>query len=373
MNRERTALFLLFGGLGATTSLIPAMLPSARMQFGDDIALAIPLLFAGLLLGVLLAAPLLGRVATSHVAAIGVAAELAGVLLFVFAPSLGLAFAGVGLAGAGFGIAETAGNLAAKSLARHTTAGFLAQLTGTVAVVACVTPLVVAGLVGSAAWAVPALAVALLHAVTIALLAQRVQAAAPTPMRIPRGRARLVLPVAVTLVLFVGVESVFSGWSALFAETLLSLSPAAAALGTSAFWLLMALGRFGFAGIVQQVPRPAVVFGVGMIVCAALLATAAIMRDNGIVVAICIALAVVCLAPGYSAVLGVALDALPNAEAPPVVAALIAAGAIGGSLIPAAVLAGTGTTTGSATLFVCAVLALGISCVPLASLRKTQV
>ena len=60
-SRLRVGLFTAFGGLGVTAAFVPAVLPSAEHATDADLSAAVPVLFAGLLVGVLLSGPLLVR------------------------------------------------------------------------------------------------------------------------------------------------------------------------------------------------------------------------------------------------------------------------------------------------------------------------
>jgi fucose permease len=150
---------------------------------------------------------------------------------------------------------------------------------------------------------------------------------APGPPRL----VRVLAPAAAALALYVGVETLLSGWSAVLTHDLLDADPALAALGASAFWLLMSAGRAWGARTHGGVTGRA-------LVAAALFALAAVAgRVPPAVVAAC-AVTVLVVAPAYPRLLGAALDRLDGPAAARWTGPLVAAGAAGGSLLPALVL-----------------------------------
>src|SRR5690606_11293050 len=118
-----------------------------------------------------------------------------------------------------------------------------------------------------------------------------------------------LLPFAIALPLYVGVETLLSGWSAVIPGRALALDPAAAALGTSAFWALMALGRFGATALRHRDIPPRRILGAATIAAAVLLACAGgAVTTVPVLALIAAAAAVVALAPSYGLILGLALD-----------------------------------------------------------------
>lgn len=350
--RTRAALFTAFAGLGVTASFFPAILPAVERVVGGDLSAAIPVLFAGLLVGVLATGPLLAHVSSGAAIVLGSLSQALGILVAAVAPIDVLFIAAAALAGFGFGVVEASASIAAKASVSGSATGLLSALTGTVAVCAAVTPLVIA--VGAAS--VPALgALALLPVVTVVLLGRSAGAASRTAGAAassagtaarsaggPRASGRMLLPVlpfALALPLYVGVETVLSGWSAVIPERALALDPAAAAVGTSVFWTLMALGRFGAAGLRRRGVRAGAILAGGSGAAAVLLGCAGALIDAAPVWALAaVAASVIALAPSYGLILGLALDRLDAAESPAVTGALVACGSIGGTFIPTAIL-----------------------------------
>ena len=108
-----------------------------------------------------------------------------------------------------------------------------------------------------------------------------------------------------------GAETVFSGWSSVLPLEVLRLSPRAAALGTSAFWILMAAGRYLAAALLRRGVPPRRYLVLGLAAAAADLAIAAAIGSS----APGLALALAALATASA---GPRLRADPRAGARPV-------------------------------------------------------
>jgi hypothetical protein len=342
----RSGLFEAFASLGVTASFVPSVLPGAERMLSADLSVAVPALFAGLLVGVLLSGPLLVRYPSRATLVAGSALQAAAIVGGASAGSAALFIVASAVAGVGFGLVEAAGSVTAKAVAAGSATGLLSALMGTVAVCAALTPLVVAG-AGAVGVPIPLLgALGLVPLTTVVLLvrsrsgAARNDVAAPTtpPRRDLRGLLAL-LPFALALPLYVGVETVLSGWSAVIPGRALDLHPAAAALGTSAFWALMAVGRFGAAALRRREVRPLTILVAATAGAAALMAIAGLLIESSASVALAaLAGSVVLLAPSYGLILGLALDRLDSARSAAMTGALVACGAIGGTFVPTLIL-----------------------------------
>lgn len=354
--RIRVGLFSAFAGLGVTAAFVPALLPAAERDLGAGLSAAVPALFAGLLVGVLASGPLLTGRPPRTTLLLGSAVQAVAVAAAALAPAPAVFLVAATLCGFGFGLVEASGAVAAKSLSTGSTTGLLSALLGTVAVCAAITPLVVAA--GAGSRSLLAL-LGLVPLLAVVLLAGRTPAAQPVdapPQRDLRALS-VLLPFALGLPLYVGVETVLSGWSAVIPERILPIDPAAAALGTSAFWALMALGRFTAAGLRRRdVPPVAILIG-GTATAAVLLAVAGLLVASQPVGAlVALAAVVVLLAPSYGLILGLALDRLDPARGAAVTGALVACGAVGGTAVPTLVLLAGGDPAATPTFLVTAAL-----------------
>ena len=369
-------LYAAFAGMGATAAAIPAVLPSVEQGVGASVVSAVPALFGGLLVGVLASGLVLRRVRALHLAAIGClvqAIALGGAALVGTAPAF-IAFAG--LAGLGFGLTEASASVASKAVSTTSTAAILTALTATVAVTAALTPFLVAFAAGTGRPPLVLLVVAAAQvAAAVALVVGARGIAAPAPVRDerPRGLRRAsvlaLLPLAIALPLYVGAETVFAGWSAVIPAELLQVDPAAAAVGTSAFWGLMAVGRFVSSAMLRSGVTTRSALLTGLLTAAAMLALAAAVTPTAPMFGlVAIAIAVVGLAPTYALTVGLALDRLDDAEAARATGVLVACGAAGGSIVPAAILFFTDDPTAPATFVATAVI-----CVIVAALSAIRV
>lgn len=352
--RARAGLFTAFAGLGVTAAFVPAILPSAERAIGSDLSTAVPALFAGLLVGVLVSGPLLMRRPPQTALMIGSALQAAAIVTVALAGTPAVFITAAAVAGLGFGLVEASGAVAAKSLATSSATGLLSALLGTVAVCAAVTPLLVAA--GSGVRPV----LGLLAAVPLLTIAMLAGSASPvtrteTPARRDMRGLLVLLPFAVALPLYVGVETVLSGWSAVIPERILTVDPGLAALGTSAFWTLMAIGRFGAAGLRRLSVSPIVILVSATSAAAVLMAVAGLLvapAPAGALVAL--AAVVVLLAPSYGLILGLALDRLDPTRSAAVTGALVACGAVGGTFVPTLILLIGRDPASSTTFFVSA-------------------
>lgn len=377
----RVRLFGAFAGLGGTASLIPAAIPLSAQAAGEEVTAflgAVPALFFGLAAGVLLSAALLRRAASGILLGVGSLLQGVALLVAVMVPSGTIFTIAAAVAGIGFGLCEACGSVAARAAAGAGTPGLLSALTGIMAVVAAATPLLVAAGAGYLPVVPVAFAVALLHLLTAsAFLLHPRSAGAPAPVgggQHHRGAAphqgaaapgtRLVLlTIAAALFLYVGAETVFAGWSAVIAAEALALSASTAALGTSVFWTLMAVGRFTAWLILKVTSRTTALLAAACVLAAASLTAASTLRasDPGLALAMT-GLAVTCLGPMYSLVLGSGMARLELRDAGRLVSLLVAAGAAGGAVVPAVLASFTNGPSSPAVFLTAAAL---LACVAL--------
>ncbi|MFJ2371155.1 MFS transporter [Microbacterium sp. NPDC087665] len=379
----RIGLFAAFASLGVTASFVPAVLPAAERAMSADLSTAVPVLFAGLLVGVLLSGPLLVRRPTRLTLILGSGLQALAIVVGAWAGSAPVFLAAAALAGLGFGLVEAAGSVAAKAASTGSATGLLSALMGTVAVCAALTPLVIAA--GAGTGMLPVLSILCVVPLTTVVLLLGSGAARPgsapstplTPSTPSRNLRALIplLPFALALPLYVGVETVLSGWSAVIPERALTLDPSAAALGTTAFWALMAVGRFGAAALRRRDVRPLVILATGTLGAAALMTAAGLLIGSSPVWALAaLAASVVLLAPSYGLILGLALDRLDPARSAAATGTLVACGAVGGTFVPTLILLIGRDPVASVTFVVSAALcALVPVLVALAVLTSTVV
>ena len=351
---QKAGLFAAFAGMGGTASIIPAVIPLAADNSNSPVAGylgAVPALFFGLMAGVLLSSLLLRVISAAAVLSAGSALQAAALVAVAAAPDGAAFMVAATAAGLGFGLCEASGSILARVLAGEGTTGLLSALTGTVALVAALGPLLIAvGLLGRT----PApllLTVSLLHLATAALFFfARTSGAEPGPaperdtVADPDGTSRralylLLVPISAALFLYVGLETIFAGWSAVIPAEALGLDAAAAAAGTSVFWILMAAGRYTTWFVLKSRVMPTAVLAVTCTVAAVCFAAAGFLREAYPEAALgATGVAVACLGPMYSLVLGIGLTRVKVQDAKKAVGLLVASGAAGGACVPAAVL-----------------------------------
>lgn len=380
---QKAGLFTAFAGMGGTASIIPAIIPLTAHNSNSPVAEylgVVPALFLGLMAGVLLSSILLRATSAAATLAAGSLLQFAALIAIAAAPD-GATFAiSAGAAGVGFGLCEASGSIMARVVAGEGTTGLLSALTGTVALVAALGPLViVSGLFGTNA--VPLLAaIALVHLTTAALvlIAPKTDsgrdATGPSsdPARTrPTALLLLLAPVSAALFVYVGVETIFAGWSAVIPAEALALDATAAAAGTSAFWILMAIGRYAAWFILKTTVSPSAVLIATCTIAVTGLAAAGVLRQAYPGAAlVTTGVAIVCLGPMYSLILGIGLTRVKVQDAKKAVGLLVACGAAGGACLPAALLSVT-AHPGSAGVFLTAA-GLTAAIVPLIVRRRPQ-
>ncbi|HEX5288308.1 MAG TPA: MFS transporter [Streptosporangiaceae bacterium] len=388
-----------FAATGVTSAAFPASLPATAARLGEDPARLLPgisVLFGGLLVGVLLVSAAGPRTAPRLLGA-GAVLQAAALLGLAVAPDLTGFYLACGVAGVGFGLAEASGSALARRLAAERTTAALAGLNGAAAISAAACPVIVAAAApGTLPLALGPLLLVPLASAWLAVRAwpvprpdrerpstdHRGQADPAGPGATPAGEFGVaeqatpagpggtrqvragVLPGGALLFLFVGAETVFSGWSSVLPLEVLRLSPRAAALGTSAFWILMAAGRYLAAALLRRGVPPRRYLALGLAAAAVELAIAAASGRTAPGLQLTLAaLATASLAPGYALILGPTLARLGDHAVQRMTGFLVAAGSAGGSVIPLAVALGVGAAipalllTQAGLLLACAALA----------------
>jgi fucose permease len=363
-------LLISFAGLGATAATLPAAIPAMAETLGAPVAAltpAVPALFLGVLGGVL-AAPLSAlRFSPGTTVRVGSVLQAAGLVLAATAGSPGWFVAGAAAAGLGFGLVEVSGSASTHSVEPSAAPRLLLRLTLLVAIVATLTPVLVLGASALGVVRIVPLLAAVLQLAAAAwprpVLAPSRRPAAvadrrPRPAGENRDRrvlARLAV-LALAVFCYVGVETVLSGWSAAAISVEFGTGAGVAALGTSAFWLLISLGRLSGAAVDRRV-APAVVVIVATAGLAVAMGAAALTRDADAAASVVLSgVAVFFAGPCYALLLGTGLGMVPAARAVPLTSTLVVLGAAGGAAVPllATALAGG---TGRPPLAVAAVAA----------------
>lgn len=360
--------------MGSTASVFPAVIPMFASSTGSSVVGyldAIPVLFAGLLLGVLASSALV-RLLSTHVVLIGGSIlQFGGLAAVALNPDPGQFVVAAGFAGVGFGLAEATGSVLARVLAGGTTSRLLAALTGVVATVAAVCPVFLVFVLGGNHGQAFVGGVSILNIAAAAVAfanrkaflradARRVQPVDLYSRPRLRPTRRFVL-VAISLFLYVGVETVFAGWSAVIPLQLFQINADAAAVGTSIFWTLMATGRYLAWLILKTRVDAGRYLLVNCGIATVLLAIAASTGvDGGVVSALGVCAAVISLGPCYSLILGIGLTHMDVRDAKRGTGWLVAAGAAGGSAVPGLILMAFNEPSGRFMIAVTSVIMLGI-------------
>ncbi|HEU5101655.1 MAG TPA: MFS transporter [Roseiflexaceae bacterium] len=235
---------IMLAGLGPT-------LPLLARQIGQDIAV-LGGMFTAISLGIILAQFGAGRASARFgqpvVLAAGMLLMVAGGLGVTLGPSLPALLAGALLFGIGFGGVLAAGNLLVAQLFPARSAAALNGVNLFFGVGSMVGP-ALAGLAGArlglpqaALWAGAGLQLALAP-IVLGYAARPVAQAAASRAEHQPARPVSGWLLGLLLLIYIGTEVGFSGWLTVYMLAGGNLTPAAAALVVSGFWLALTLGR----------------------------------------------------------------------------------------------------------------------------------
>lgn len=344
LSRLNTCICWYFAGLGATASVVPAILPGIAAELAvpvQSVLAAVPVLFLGSFVGVVGAPVLAGRAALLSVLSWGAAGQAVGLTLAGLATNPTWFIAAAGIAGAGFGVVESAATAAIRLINDAGTPRRLTLLTVIVGAVATITPVAVLLLGGFelARLALPAAAAVQVVAVITsrgAVLPSRSHtlspAKSPSPPALDTQRAVVTLGAA--LFFFVGAESILSGWSAATIAATLGTDPTTAALGTSGFWLLITFGRL-LGTVLNNYLTASTAALVCCLIAAAALALGAVLETSNTACSLAlIGIGILACGPCYALILGIAVTATSHHAAVRTSSAVVAAGAAGGAAVP---------------------------------------
>ena len=327
----------LFVFMGATVALVPAVIPVFATAMSVDVfALlnAVPLMFAGLFLGVLIA-PLVGN----HIE-FRFLVRMAGILMLLGIISATVIFSiesfliGSLLIGFGFGVSEvTITAQVRKEIEKP--ASMMNKLNAGFAIAAMAAPiLLVLELITIGSWWVFAIIGAGLGLSSGSLrkTSELKQEASPES-KSSAPAALFLLMVAI----YVGAESILAGWSAVSFDQLANLDNQFAPLAASAFWGLIAAGRLISIQIDRNSNTATSLFVWSSISAVSLILAVVLFGAGSELLLIGFAAAIFAAGPIYGQILAIALNTKTASEASKATMMLIVSGAAGGFLLPALV------------------------------------
>jgi len=331
-------LFAIFVLMGVSASLIPAAIPMVAVELGVssfDLLPAVPALFGGLFIAVALAPKIVGQFGigvTLRVASLITALALA---FSYFAASPELYIASAVALGLGFGFLEVGATSAAR-LDSEDTSRLLTKLNIAFTLSAMSAPLVLALEAQLFSSRLIFLVAGALAGILVVAIGATQTAIAQTLRRVEFARGPLLAFMALAA-LYVGAESILAGWAAAIVFELTALSAGAAAIGSSAFWGLLALGRLSHVWLSKRflTSRTATVIWPTLAAGAMLMSWVSITASNNAASLVGFGLATFAAGPIYSLIIGAALDAYEQTSAVGLTSVLIFSGAAGGFLLPA--------------------------------------
>lgn len=343
------ALFLFAVYLGA----IGIFLPVLGHAFGLGPAVEgrlFPANFGGFVVGVLACGFLSDRIGRKRVLLGAILVFALALALAGFARTFGAVLVAFVLIGAGGGAMETVASALAADLFPRKRALILNALQIAFGAGAALSPLLAHRLLAAGAdWHRLFLAAALANLLLLAALARQTVPAAPHPAEALSGaalRAVLTQPAFLSLclcqALYVGAETGFSSWMPSYFERLPG-GAAWAGLVVSAFWVAMTLGRAAVGGGVAGLPLTRLAGGLALLGGAGAALT---LIPNTAGAALIGVLATGLFFSGvFSLILAEAGERFPH-SAGTVFGGVVAAGGVGGAIVPWAVGALTGSAGG---------------------------
>ena len=323
--------------MGSTVSLVPAVIPFFANAMSVDVFVllnAVPLMFAGLFLGVLIA-PLVGnRIEFRFLVRIAGILMLLGIISATVIFSVESFFIGSLLIGFGFGVSEvTITAQVRKEIEKPAT--MMTKLNAGFALAAMAAPVfLVLELITIGSWWVFGIIGAGLVFSSIS-----VQQTSELKREVSSGSKKKA-PAALFLLMvgiYVGAESVLAGWSAVSFDQVANLDSQFAPLASSAFWGLIAAGRLISIRIDRNSNASNSLVVWSSISAASLILAVVLFGAGSELLLIGFAAAIFAAGPIYGQILAIALNTKTASEASRATMMLIVSGAAGGFLLPALV------------------------------------
>ena len=332
-----TAMLLYSVYLGAFGVLLPSL--GTAFSLGVEAqGRLFPANFAGFVVGVLLCGYLSDRWGRKAVLLMGLAVYAGGLVLFGSAGSYALALAAALLVGAGSGAMEVVANALAADLYPEKRAFLLNALQVAFGVGAAASPTLCRYLLTHGTdWRWLYFGLAAINLVVFVILsACRIpKSAAPEALELSALRTVLQKPSFAILcgmqALYVGAEVSFFSWLPTYFEKQLAGGAAWVAGVGTLFWITMTIGRFALGGLLGRYPLmrlTALCAGGGVFFAALALLLPALLP-----VLVCVALTGLFIAGIFSLVLAEAGERFPSV-AGTAFGGVVAAGGVGGAVIP---------------------------------------
>lgn len=334
-SQRRHSWLVFFGLMGSTASAIPALIPHFASRFFIDnfyLLNAVPLLFAGLFLGILVNPLLSTRFGFQQLvrfAGILIAIGLFGIAI---ATDAQLFFLGSFLSGTGFGLAEVSITSQVKKEINDTTK-LMTKLNAVFAISAMTTPLlVIAELQFNSSYLM--LTIIGFSTLTVGFFVRGTSNTTSAIKKLKIGpNGVLFLAIAG---LYVGAESVMAGWASTVLGQATVIDTELTPIASSVFWALIALGRIFSIWFTPNhlSENNALVFW-PLVAGLSLIFGAVSFQSNPTAALIAFAISVFAAGPVYGQIIGAALKTAELENANAFTTIIIIAGAAGGFLIPA--------------------------------------
>ncbi len=324
----------IFGSLGAAASIVPSLIPKTASEIGVEayeLLPAIPLLFWGLFLGVLIGPRLAqarGSQVVVQIASTALAAGLAGV---TGATSAAVFLSGGLVVGLGFGVIEVLVTAQVR-IDGGDAARALTQLNIAFALGAVLSPVVLAVTMRLLETDAIGYLAALLMLLSGLSFRAANRARSTDSSKLETKPLRLFL---LACALYVGAESILAGWTATIFSELEITSAELAPIGTTIFWGMLVLGRVSSLYLTPRYLSPGGALILWPVVSAAGLGLTFSFVGTAQVAAAGLAIASFAAGPIYGFLIAKGLEVASVEDSAKATRLLILAGSVGGFAIPA--------------------------------------
>lgn len=327
-----------FALMGAASATVPASIPYRSAEIGvlsSELMLAVPLLFIGLLFGILTTPVLSKLIGINKQVKAALITQALGVLLIGIASSPTFFIFSASLLGFGFGQLEVLITSIMRQISENVGRS-LTRIGAFLSSAAFLTPLLLM-LANSLKLAFLINILTFFTSVYVAYIftSPRFEVTSQNASLL-KSKPTSVYFLLITSFCYVGAETILSGWSAVFYENNVSSKATIAPIGTSIFWFALTLGRLigtwsTNSGLSKKTVALLWSFGFSITLLNLFFLSG---KSDGVLFLLVFILTVMFAGPCYGFLIGHAVSFFEAPQAVKSASLYVLVGAIGGSLIP---------------------------------------